>query len=74
LVRKAEETGGRIILQGKGSRGISVSIEIGYGLDDQGSIPGRGKDGIFIFGTASRPALRVTMGTAGSYPGGKAAG
>jgi hypothetical protein len=31
-----------------------------YGLDDLGSIPGRGSDGIFFFATASRPALGPT--------------
>jgi hypothetical protein len=29
-------------LAGTESQGSSVSIELGYGLDDQGSIPGRG--------------------------------
>jgi hypothetical protein len=32
---------------------------MGYGLDGQGSIPGRGK--IFLFSTASRPVLGPTQ-------------
>jgi hypothetical protein len=34
---------------------------LGYGLDGRGSIPGRGSDGIFLFTTASRPALGPTQ-------------
>jgi hypothetical protein len=37
----------------------SVGIAVGCGLDSQGSIPGRGK--IFLFSTASRPALGPTQ-------------
>jgi hypothetical protein len=33
----------------------TVGIATGYGLDGRGSIPSRGK--IFLFSTASRPAL-----------------
>jgi hypothetical protein len=40
------------------SRDSSVSIVTRYGLDDQGSIPGRGRD--FSSSIASRPALRPT--------------
>jgi hypothetical protein len=40
------------------SRDSSVDIETGYGLDGPGSIAGRFK--IFIFSTASRPALGAT--------------
>jgi hypothetical protein len=32
-----------------------------HGLDDGGSIPGRGNDRIFLFATASRPALGPTQ-------------
>jgi hypothetical protein len=35
-------------------------FNICYGLVDRGSIPGRGKEGIFFSGTASRPALEPT--------------
>jgi hypothetical protein len=41
------------------SWGSSVSIVMGYGLDGQGSIPGRGK--IFLSFIASRPALGPTQ-------------
>jgi len=38
--------------------GSSVSIELGYGLDNWGSISNRGSDGFFfLFFTASRPAV-----------------
>jgi hypothetical protein len=36
----------------------SVDIAMGYGLDGPSSIPSGGK--IFLFSTASRPALRLT--------------
>jgi hypothetical protein len=36
----------------------AVGIATGYELDGRGSIPGRGK--IFLFSTASRPALGFT--------------
>jgi hypothetical protein len=36
----------------------SVGMATGYGLDDRGSIPG-GR--IFLFATASRPALGLTQ-------------
>jgi hypothetical protein len=32
----------------------------GYGLDDKGSIPGRGGERIFFFVTVSRPVVRPT--------------
>jgi hypothetical protein len=55
--------------------GSSVSIVSGYGLDDRGSIPGRGK---MIFplacvqtGSGAHPAS-CTIGTGGPFPGGKA--
>jgi hypothetical protein len=41
------------------SRDSAVSIATGYGLDDRGSIPSKGK--IFLFSTASRPALGPTQ-------------
>jgi hypothetical protein len=41
------------------SQDSSVGIATGYGLDGRGSNPGRGK--IFLFSTASRPALRPTQ-------------
>jgi hypothetical protein len=31
----------------------------GYGLDDEGPVPGRGKD--FVFATTSRPAVGPTQ-------------
>jgi hypothetical protein len=34
---------------------------LGYGLDNRGSISGRGNDGIFLFTTPSRPALGPTQ-------------
>jgi hypothetical protein len=37
----------------------SVSIATAYGLDDRGSVPGRGK--IFLYSTASRPTLGPTQ-------------
>jgi hypothetical protein len=56
------------------SRDSSVGIAMGYGLDDPGSIPGRGK--IFLF---SKPALRLTQPSiqwvqGGSLTGRKAVG
>jgi hypothetical protein len=40
-------------------RESSVGIAIGYGLDDRGSIPGKGR--IFLFATTSRPPLGSTQ-------------
>jgi hypothetical protein len=45
-----------IIIEGQDS---SVGIETGYGLDDRGSIPGRGE--VILSSTASRPALGPTQ-------------
>jgi hypothetical protein len=42
------------------SRSSSVSIVSGYGLDDRGSILGRGKS-IFPVASVSRPALGTTQ-------------
>jgi hypothetical protein len=51
----------------------SVNIATDSGLDGRGSIPGRVK--IFLFFTASRPAVThpatYTMGTEDFFPGGK---
>jgi len=52
--------------------GWLIGIAMGYGLDDQGL-------GIFLFTTASRPALGPTqlpypVVIRGSFPGSKAAG
>jgi hypothetical protein len=41
------------------SQDSSVGIVTGYGLDGRGSIPGRDK--IFLFSIASRPALGPTQ-------------
>jgi len=38
----------------------SIRLRLCYGLDDRGSIPGRGL-GILLFATASRPALDPTQ-------------
>jgi hypothetical protein len=46
---------------------ISVDIAVSYGLDGWGSIPRRGK--IFLFSTASRPALGPTQSTIQQVPG-----
>jgi len=40
---------------------MSRSQSLGYGLNDWGSIPGRGNDGIFHFAIASREALDPTQ-------------
>jgi hypothetical protein len=52
---------------------------VGYGLDDQGSIPGRGDDGNislrYRVQTDSGPhPASYAMGTGGSYPEDRAAG
>jgi len=39
------------------NRGSSVSITLSLGLDDRGMIPGEGKEEIFLFAIASRPAM-----------------
>jgi hypothetical protein len=54
-----------------------VGIATGYGLKNQGYIPGRGK--IFLFSTAFRPSLGThpasyPMGTGGDFLEGKTAG
>jgi hypothetical protein len=55
--------------------GRSVSIVSDYRLDDRGSISGRGKDFSSSLcvqtGSGAHPAS-CTMGTGGSFPGGKA--
>jgi hypothetical protein len=56
-------------------RGSSVSIVSDYGLDDRGSIPDRAEDFSSSLcvqtGSGAHPAC-CTMGTRGSFPGGKA--
>jgi hypothetical protein len=58
-------------------RNSSVGVATGYGLEDRGSIPGRGKR---FFSTAKRPdplwghSASSPMGTGNRFPGGKAAG
>jgi hypothetical protein len=42
---------------------------VGFGLEDQGSIPGRGGEGIFLFATASSPALVSTKPPVQWLPG-----
>jgi hypothetical protein len=59
------------LLVDPGSRGSSVSIVSDYGLDDRGSIRGRGR------GFSSSPCIQThlascSMGTGGPFPGGKA--
>jgi hypothetical protein len=55
------------------SRGSSFSIVSDYGLDDRGSLPGRGK--ICPLSSVSRPALRCNQPpiqwVRGPFPGGK---
>jgi hypothetical protein len=41
------------------SLNFSLGVAMDYGLDDRALITGRGK--IFLFSTASRPALRHTQ-------------
>jgi hypothetical protein len=57
------------------SRDSSVSIVTDYGLDDRGSILGRGREfsssPCVQTGSGAHPAS-CPMGTAGSFPGGKA--
>jgi hypothetical protein len=58
--------------------GWLIGIAMGYGLDEQG-LESRQGLGIFLFITASRPALGPTqlpypVGIRGSFPGSKAAG
>jgi hypothetical protein len=54
----------------KQSRDSSVGVPMGLGLDDLGSIPGRGK--ILLYCTPSRPGLGPTY-PMGTFSGGKAA-
>jgi hypothetical protein len=61
------------------SRDGSVSIVIGYGLDDRGSIPDRGKEGKFFLRHRVQIGSGVHLtsyatGIGGSYLRGKAAG
>jgi hypothetical protein len=49
------------------SRDISVSIAVGYGLDGQGSIPGRGK--ILLLSITSRLGLGSTQSPIQWVPG-----
>jgi hypothetical protein len=42
--------------------GVAQSVwRLGYGLNDRDSVPDRGSDRIFLFATASRPALGPTQ-------------
>jgi hypothetical protein len=56
------------------SRGSSGSIASDYGLDDWGSIPGRGR-GFFLWPLHPDqlwgPPSLCTVGTGGPFPGGK---
>jgi hypothetical protein len=58
---------------------IQYMKTIGYGLDDRSSIPGTGNDGAFSLryrariGDETHPAP-YSIGSGGSFPGGKAAG
>jgi len=49
-----------LILLNYRSQDRSVNTALGYGLDDRGSIPGRGWD-FFLFAAASRPVLGLTQ-------------
>jgi hypothetical protein len=49
-----------VLITHSASQGSSVSIVPDYGLDERGSIPGRGKM-IFPLASVSRPALRPTQ-------------
>jgi hypothetical protein len=59
--------------------GAVVAQWLGYGLDDSGSVPGRGKEEIsFLYhsvqtGSGSHPAS-YSLGTVGSFPENKVAG
>jgi len=62
-----------------GARSMQYLDGIGYGLFDQGLIPGKGNDGNFFLhhgvhtGSRAHPAC-YSMGIGVSYRGGKAAG
>jgi len=42
---------------------------LGYGLENRGSVPGSGKDGILLFATASRSILVSTQPRVQWVPG-----
>jgi len=52
--------------------GVAQSVQwLGYGLDNRSSFPGGGTVGIFLFATASRPALRPIQPPIQWVPGAK---
>jgi hypothetical protein len=51
--------GGGLGFRASGNWDTSIGIVTSYGLDDQGSVPGRGK--IFLFSAASRPDVGPTQ-------------
>jgi hypothetical protein len=61
------------------SRDSSVGIGLGYGLDDRGSIPSWGNDGIFslhhhVETDSGAHSVSHPIGTGDSFPGSKAVG
>jgi hypothetical protein len=60
-----------VVISSLEGRDSSVGTATGYRLDGRGSIPGRAR--IFIFSTASRPALGAHPAFYPRGPGGKAA-
>jgi hypothetical protein len=72
-----KSAGRNILLLYCKSWGSLVSIVTELGMDNQGSIPGRGR-GLFLFATASKSALESVhppsyqTDTGGSFPGGQA--
>jgi hypothetical protein len=66
-----------VYCENRTSQDTAVGIATGYGMDGQGSIPGRDRDFSLLHGVKTGSGVHpvsYAMGTGGCFPCGKAAG